>query len=134
MSFRKPLVICKKVDIVTSKNWNLISQWSEHPFNHAGHFRRLFANVTKANNYNWKYVTLQKTNNANFKGLGVRFMVFNATLNNISVISWRSILLVDETGILGENHRPAASHWQTLSHNAVSSTPRHERDSNPQHN
>ena len=25
-----------------------------------------------------------------------------------------------------ENHRPAASHWQTLSHN-VSSTPRHEQ-------
>jgi hypothetical protein len=30
---------------------------------------------------------------------------------------------------LGEKHRPAASHWQTLSHNVVSSTPRHERDS-----
>jgi hypothetical protein len=28
-----------------------------------------------------------------------RFMVFNATFNNISVISWRSILLVEETGI-----------------------------------
>jgi hypothetical protein len=35
--------------------------------------------------------------------------------------------LVEETG---ENHRPDASHWQTLSHNAVSSTPRHEWDSN----
>jgi hypothetical protein len=43
-----------------------------------------------------------------------RVMVFNATFNNISVISWRSVLLVDETG---ENHRPAVSHWQTLSHN-----------------
>jgi len=30
--------------------------------------------------------------------------------------------------ITGENHRPAASHWQSLSHKAVSSTPRHERD------
>ena len=27
------------------------------------------------------------------------FMVFNATLNNISVISWRSVLLVKETGV-----------------------------------
>ena len=27
----------------------------------------------------------------------------------------------------GENHRPAASHLQTLSHNVVSSTPRYER-------
>ena len=27
------------------------------------------------------------------------FMVFNATFNNISVISWWSILLVEETGV-----------------------------------
>ena len=31
-------------------------------------------------------------------------MVFNATLNNISVISWRSVLLVEETGVPTENH------------------------------
>jgi hypothetical protein len=37
---------------------------------------------------------------------GVRVMVFNATFNNISVISWRSVLLVEETGVPGENHRP----------------------------
>ena len=49
----------------------------------------------------------------------VDFMVFNATLNNISAISWRSILLVEETGGPGENHWPVASHWQTLSHNVV---------------
>ena len=42
--------------------------------------------------------------------LKVCLMVFNATLNNISIISWRSVLLVDETGVLGENHRPVASH------------------------
>ena len=29
-------------------------------------------------------------------------MVFNTTFNNISVISWRSVLLVEETG---ENYR-----------------------------
>ena len=29
-------------------------------------------------------------------------MVFNATFNNISVISWRSVLLVVETGVPGE--------------------------------
>jgi hypothetical protein len=39
-------------------------------------------------------------------------------------ISWRSVLLVEETGVPGENHQSAASHWQTLSHNVVSSTPR----------
>ena len=32
------------------------------------------------------------------------FMVFNATFNNISVILWRSVLLVEETGVPGENH------------------------------
>jgi len=47
-------------------------------------------------------------------------MVFNATFNNISVISWRSVLLVEETG---ENHTPVACHWQTVSHNVVSSSP-----------
>ena len=48
------------------------------------------------------------------------FMVFNTTFNNISVISWWSVLLVEETGEPGENHRAVASHWQTLSHNVVS--------------
>jgi hypothetical protein len=37
-------------------------------------------------------------------------MVFNATFNSISVISWRSVLLVEETGVHGENDRPVASH------------------------
>jgi hypothetical protein len=37
----------------------------------------------------------------------VGFMVLNATFNNISVISWRSVLLVEETA---ENHRPVTSH------------------------
>ena len=36
-------------------------------------------------------------------------MVFNATFNNISVLSWRSVLLVEETGVPGENHRPGAN-------------------------
>ena len=42
----------------------------------------------------------------------VRVMVFNATFNNISFISWRSVLLVEERG--------------------ESSTPRDEWDSNSQ--
>ena len=35
---------------------------------------------------------------------GDRVMVFNATFNNISVISWWSVLLVEETGGHRENH------------------------------
>jgi hypothetical protein len=49
------------------------------------------------------------------------FMAFNTTFNNISVIQWQSVLLVEETGVPGENHRPV-----------VSGTPRHERGSNSQ--
>ena len=40
----------------------------------------------------------------------VRVMIFKATFNNISDISWRLALLVEETRVTGENHRPAASH------------------------
>ena len=51
-------------------------------------------------------------------------MALNSTFNNSLVISWQSVLLVKETGIPRENYRPVASHWQTLSHNDISSTPR----------
>jgi hypothetical protein len=57
-------------------------------------------------------------------------MVFYATFNNISVILWRSVLMVGETGVFGENHRTVASCVHTLSHNVVSSIPYHQRDSN----
>ena len=40
----------------------------------------------------------------------VWFMVFNAAFNNISAIPWRSVLLMEETGVSGENHRPDGSH------------------------
>jgi hypothetical protein len=45
----------------------------------------------------------------------VCLMMCNVTFNNISVISWRSDLLVQEGGGPGENHRPIASHWKYLS-------------------
>jgi hypothetical protein len=38
------------------------------------------------------------------KNFGVRVLVFNATFNNISVISWWSVLLVEETRVPGENY------------------------------
>jgi hypothetical protein len=46
----------------------------------------------------------------------VGFVELNAIFNNISVISWQPVLLVEKTGVSGENHRPVGSHWQTLSH------------------
>ena len=42
------------------------------------------------------------------------FIVFNATFNNISVISWQSVLLVKETAVPGENDKLQISfeiHW-----------------------
>jgi hypothetical protein len=54
-----------------------------------------------------KYREFDQTFNLSFFSI---MMGFNATFNNISVISWRSVLLVAETGGLGENHRPVASH------------------------
>jgi hypothetical protein len=60
-------------------------------------------------------------------------MVFRDTFNNISAILWQSVLLAEVTGVPRENHWPVASHWQTLSHNVVSITPRHVQGSNSQH-
>ena len=56
-------------------------------------------------------------------------MVFNATFNNISFISWQPVLFVEESG---ENHRLVASHEQTVSRKVVLSTPRQDRDSSSQ--
>ena len=56
--------------------------------------------------------------------MGVRVMVLNTTFNHISVISWQSVLLVEEAKVPGENHQPVASHRQTFSHNVVLSTVR----------
>ena len=45
----------------------------------------------------------------------VWFMVLNVTFNNILVMVADScFFLVQETGVPGENHRPATSHWQTV--------------------
>ena len=80
---------------------------------------------------NWR-VKFQKENLISRSDIGTRthicgimfvcfvcLMVFSATLNNILVISWQSVLLVKETRGPGENHRPVASLWQTLSHNVL---------------
>jgi hypothetical protein len=49
---------------------------------------------------------------------------------NISIISWRSVFVMEETGVSGEIYWSITSHWQTLLHNVASSIPRHERGSN----
>jgi len=103
-----------------SCRWEHISTWNMHinslvkvpPYSKLNFHGKIFFTQ------NWCNITLKQ------RIISLReAMVFNATFNNISVISWWSVLLVVEIGVPGENHRPAASHWQTLSH-AVSSTPR----------
>jgi hypothetical protein len=41
------------------------------------------------------------------------YCVFNAIFCNISAISWRPVLVVEEAGVPGENHRPWASNWKS---------------------
>jgi len=38
-------------------------------------------------------------------------MLFNATFNNISAILWRSVLLVEETGVPGDDFTDQLSHF-----------------------
>ena len=52
----------------------------------------------------------------------VWFMVLNATFKNITVILWRSVLLVEVTRIPGEDLPQITD--KLLSHNVVSSAPR----------
>jgi len=41
----------------------------------------------------------------------IDLLVFNATFINISAVSWRPVLVVEEAGVPRENHRPWASNW-----------------------
>jgi hypothetical protein len=41
----------------------------------------------------------------------ISFIVFNTTFSNMSAISWRPVLVVEEAGVPGENYRPRASNW-----------------------
>ena len=54
-----------------------------------------------------------------YSGLGLWYLM---PFNNISVVSWWSVLLVEETRVPGENHRPAASHLQTITLTLAHST------------
>jgi hypothetical protein len=89
-------------------------------------FKFICLNIVKMNIYIlyffhkiWQeQIYIYKILNSMYKNIStLMILIFNATFNNISVRLWRSVLLVEVTGVPGENHRPVASHWQTLSHN-----------------
>jgi hypothetical protein len=46
-----------------------------------------------------------------FTPLNTQKNQINATYSNISAISWRPVLVVEEARVPGENHRPWASNW-----------------------
>jgi hypothetical protein len=74
---------------------------------------KLIANVTygyTAANFSGRMPCVEVSIDSVFILQGGRFMVFNATFNNISAISWLSVISVMDTGVPGENHRPALSH------------------------
>ena len=58
----------------------------------------------------------------------VCLMMFKATFNNNSAISWQSVLLVEETGGPGETTDPSLTNFITLC-----CTPRSDRGLNLQH-
>jgi hypothetical protein len=65
--------------------------------------------------------------------LWFRYMVFNVTLNNISIISWRSVLLVGKKEYTKKTtDMSQITDKRYHMHNVVSSTPRNERGSNSQ--
>jgi len=54
-------------------------------------------------------ISLQTINHTGTKVDFFLFLVFNATFSNISDISWRPVLVVEEAEVPEENHRPWAS-------------------------
>jgi hypothetical protein len=48
-------------------------------------------------------------------------MVFNATFNNISVISWLSVVLVEKTGVFGDNVTCHKSKMKCIKTNLIKS-------------
>ena len=109
--------------------WNCLPLLFTFPYqSHASLLIRVTQGIYNANNNIREWFHKEHDKNHGF----VRVMALNTTFNNILALSWRSVLLMEETEATGENHRPATSHWQTLLHKVASSTPRHERDSNSQ--
>jgi hypothetical protein len=41
-------------------------------------------------------------------------VVFNVTFSNISAISWRPVVVMEEAGVPGKNYRPLANNWKNF--------------------
>ena len=69
----------------------------------------IYFDFLNRSSYNFLIPFKSPSVNNNFRFM-FGFMVFNATFNNISVTSWWSLLLMEETGVPAEKQRPAVSH------------------------
>jgi hypothetical protein len=71
--------------------------------------RSIYTLILHQNDFRWKSLMILEYCFAKPFLINQR-LIFDATFNNILVISWRSVLLVEEIGVPGENQRPVASH------------------------
>jgi hypothetical protein len=117
VSFRFCFVSCFTIT-------HTLQLWSFHFFRQA-----LFHDKMKNKTYHTVDLRVRVTSTTThffkekFINFGDELKIYNKTRVN-GYSEKRSVLLMEETRIPTENHRPVASHWQNLSHNIVLSTPR----------
>jgi hypothetical protein len=104
----------------TETTLELIFMWSKYPPHKHYIYNTVERRITKLDEkfeYTNKYTIKLPCMLSSIQTKRVRGMVFNATFNNIAVISCLPVLLVEETGVPRENLRAVTSRWQALSHN-----------------
>ena len=104
-------VTCSPCDIAEEKNYHLALK-NNHSPTHSADTKSMTTNqIDKTKNKNktsikdaWtQRCKTKKRNNTTVKEAMVMVLVFNATFNIISVITWQSVSLVENNGISGEN-------------------------------
>ena len=87
-------------------------------------FKEYFHNLLKIENITYNYFFTTKCND-----ISILFTIFSCDYSqiiffyfwyltppsNITAISWRPVLVVEDAGLPGENHRPWTSNWKALS-------------------
>jgi hypothetical protein len=98
---RNPLMIVKHSSLLWLHCQNLMAVWIVYSNpQYIYIYSTIFTMYQKVLYMFYLHFCLKKTI---FYRTRVRIMVFNSTFNNISVISWLSILLVEEIEVPGEN-------------------------------